>query len=202
MEPTITGESAFVEGLCRSYQTLLQRYLTQIVGSPDVAEDLAQESFERVHRAYRAEQVMFPRAMLYMVATNFARMHLRRRRKERRHWGQAIDMERMEEMVADQESLAFDRQVLAGQIAQSIAMAIEGLRPSVRDVFVLAHVQGKSRKEVAVALGVSERRVDKRMSKALRACRELMASRGIRLGDVDRPGDVIKLVGELVADRC
>ena len=31
---------------------------------------------------YRPEQVMFPRAMLFKVATNFALMHLRRRRLE------------------------------------------------------------------------------------------------------------------------
>jgi DNA-directed RNA polymerase specialized sigma24 family protein len=96
MEPTTMTSNGFIEQLCRSYQAPLRCYLAQLVGSQDIAQELAQQRFEYVHRTYRANQVMFPRAMLFKVATNFALMHLRRRRMECRYWGQVVDMEYVE----------------------------------------------------------------------------------------------------------
>lgn len=200
MQP-LTAQHRFVDGLCRSYQAPLHSYLTQMVGNPDIARELAQESFEHVHRRYRSGEVLFPRAMLYRVATNIGRMHLRRRRVERRYWGEAVDMEEAVEAVADRNSLPADREVLAEQIGRYIAAAIVGLRPTLRRVFVMAHLQGRSRKEIAAELGVSEKRVDKRMSGALRACRELLASLGIHSGDVENPREVMEFVGDLVEGR-
>jgi RNA polymerase sigma-70 factor (ECF subfamily) len=78
-----------------------------------------------------------------------------------------------------------DRQAMADQIGQHLANAIKELRPNLRKVFVMAHVQGKPRKEIAAALGISEKRVDKRMTKALKACRARLSSRGIDLAEVD-----------------
>jgi RNA polymerase sigma factor (sigma-70 family) len=197
----VATQHDFIEGLCRSYQAPLHSYLTQMIGNPDIARELAQESFEQVHRTYRSGEVMFPRAMLYRVATNIARMHLRRRRIERRYWGEAVDMEYAAEVVADHNSPPADREVLAEQIGRGIAGAIKGLRPALRRVFVMAHLQGRTRREIAAELGVSEKRVDKRMSRALRACRELLASLGIHSADVESPREVMEFVVELVADH-
>lgn len=200
MEPIVMIESGFIEELCRAYQAPLHRYLTEMVGNPEIAQELAQESFAHVHRTYRPVEVMFPRAMLFRVATNFALMHLRRRRIERRYWGDAINIECVEEGVPDADVLPADRQVLADQIGQHLAAAIKDLRPTLRKVFVMAHLQCKSRKEMAAELGVTEKRVDKRMTKALAACRERMASKGIDFEDVDNPRSLVGLVGKLVAD--
>jgi RNA polymerase sigma-19 factor, ECF subfamily len=199
--PKVATQHDFIEGLCRSYQAPLHSYLTQMIGNPDIARELAQESFEQVHRTYRSGEVMFPRAMLYRVATNIARMHLRRRRIERRYWGEAVDMEYAAEVVVDHNSPPADHEVLAEQIGRGIAAAIKGLRPTLRSVFVMAHLQGRSRREIAAELGVSEKRVDKRMSRALRACRELLASLGIHSCDVEGPREVMEFIGELVDER-
>jgi DNA-directed RNA polymerase specialized sigma24 family protein len=50
---------------------------------------------------------------------------------------------------------------------------------------VMAHVQGIARKDIAEQLGISLKRVDKRMTKALRTLRERMESFGIDLLRVD-----------------
>jgi RNA polymerase sigma factor (sigma-70 family) len=184
MEPTITIESGFIEELCRAYEAPLHHYLTQIVGSSEVAQELAQKSLEHLDRAYRPHQVIFPRAMLFRVATDFALMHLQRRRTEPRFWGDAIDMEYVEEELPDRRAMPVDRQVLADQIRHHLAVAIKELRPTLRCVFVMAHMQRTTRTEIAAELGVSEKRVDKRMTKALRACRERLSANGIELADV------------------
>ncbi|MGB6489715.1 MAG: sigma-70 family RNA polymerase sigma factor [Steroidobacteraceae bacterium] len=170
----------FVERLCRTHEAQLLAYLTQMLGRPEVAREVAQDTFEQMHRAYRPEQVLFPRAMLFKVATNFALMHLRRRRLEN---AMITGSEGMEE-VPDQR-MGPDRQVMADEIRQHLANVIKELRPNLRNVFVMAHVQGKPRKEIAAALGISEKRVDKRMTKALKTCRDRLSSRGIDLAEVE-----------------
>lgn len=171
----------FIERLCRTHEAQLLAYLTQMLGRPELAREVAQDTFERVHRMYRPEQVMFPRAMLFKVATNFALMHLRRRRLES---AMIMGSAGMEE-VADEQGMGPDRQAMADEIGQHLANVIKELRPNLRNVFVMAHIQGKPRKEIAAVLGISEKRVDKRMTKALRTCRERLCSQGIDLAEVE-----------------
>ncbi|HEX3843549.1 MAG TPA: RNA polymerase sigma factor [Steroidobacteraceae bacterium] len=170
----------FVERLCRTHEAQLLAYLTQMLGRPELAREVAQDTFEKVHRMYRPEQVMFPRAMLFKVATNFALMHLRRRRLENAMVMGAAGMEEVPD-----HRMGPDRQAMADQIGQHLATVIKELRPNLRRVFVMAHIQGKPRKEIAAALGISEKRVDKRMTKALKACRDRLSSQGIDLAGVE-----------------
>ena len=169
-----------VARLCRTHEAQLLAYLTQMLGTRDIAREVAQDAFEKMHRIYRPDQVLFPRAMLFKVATNFALMHLRRRRLES---AVIIGSAGMEE-VPDHR-LGPDRQAMADQIGRHLTNVIKDLRPNLRKVFVMAHVQGKPRKEIAAALGISEKRVDKRMTKALKVCRDRLSSQGIDLAEVN-----------------
>jgi len=72
-----------------------------------------------------------------------------------------------------------DQEAIPGQLGQCLASAIKELPMNLRNVFVMAHVQGKPRKEIALALGITEKALDKRMTKALRTCRERLASWGV-----------------------
>src|SRR5487761_1152027 len=98
----------FVERLCRTHEAQLLAYLTQMLGRPEISREVAQDTFEKMHKMYRPDQVMFPRAMLFKVATNFALMHLRRRRMEDRYWGHPVDMEYVKEVMPDHDSLLPD----------------------------------------------------------------------------------------------
>ena len=171
----------------------LRCYLAQMVGSQDIAHELVQQCFEHVHRTYRASQVMFPRAMLFKVATNFALMHLRRRRVEGRYWGHLVDMEYVKEVVPDHDSLLPEREAMAEQVRDRLVEAIKGLRPACRAVFVMALLQGKNRKEIAAAVGASEKRFDKRMTKAIQTCRARLAADGMQLTDLLSIGAIIPL---------
>jgi RNA polymerase sigma-70 factor, ECF subfamily len=74
---------------------------------------------------------------------------------------------------------------MAEEINERLVQTIKELRPSLRTVLVMAHVQGIARKDIAEQLGISLKRVDKRMTKALRTLRERMESFGIDLLRVD-----------------
>lgn len=78
-----------------------------------------------------------------------------------------------------------DRQFITDQIGRHIVAVIKELRPPLRRVFVMAHVQGMSRTEITAALGISERSLDRRMARALKLCHDRLAARGVDPTDVD-----------------
>lgn len=64
-----------------------------------------------------------------------------------------------------------------------VADVILTLPLRLRRVFVMSTLLRKSRAEIAAELGISERRVDKRITKALVTCRERLLAQGIDLAD-------------------
>lgn len=67
--------------LFNRYQRTITGYIYRIVGDPDLAEDLAQDTFVRAYQAYeRLRPDSNVVAWLYTIATNVARNSLRRRR--------------------------------------------------------------------------------------------------------------------------
>ena len=181
-----SGESSpgrreeLVVQLCRAHEAQLLQYLTRMLGQPDVAREVVQDTYERIHTLYKPEDVMFPRAMLFKIATNFALMRLRRVRLESTVITGSAGMEKVPDEAAPP-----DKRAMAEETNERLVQAIKELHPNLRAVFVMAHVQGKARKDIAEQLGISLKRVDKRMTKALRTCRERMESFGIDLLSVD-----------------
>jgi RNA polymerase sigma-70 factor (ECF subfamily) len=171
---------ALVEELCRTQEPQLLVYLTRMLGRVDVAREVIQDTYERIHKLYRPEDVMFPRAMLYKIATNFALMRLRRARLESKIITGSQGMEKVPDEAASP-----DKRAMAEEINERLVQTIKELRPNLRTVLVMAHVQGIARKDIAEQLGISLKRVDKRMTKALRTLRERMESFGIDLLRVD-----------------
>ena len=182
MESQTTMQGDFLERFCRANEGELETYLTQMVGSVDVARKLVKDSFARI-RMSRPEQAAFPRAALFRVATYVALLHLRGRRAERMGLEAPMGSDEAAQ-VARSDRVRQDRQLSAEQLGASLAIAVKALRLSHRKVFVMAHVQGKPRKEIAVALGISEARVDRRMTKALKAVRSHLSAHGIDPADM------------------
>lgn len=60
-------------------------------------------------------------------------------------------------------------------------------------VSVMALLQGKNRKEIAAAVGAPEKRLDKRMTKAIKTCRARLGADGIQLTDLLSIGAIIPL---------
>ncbi len=177
--PSQTGA---IQDVCRAHEAQLAEYLTRMVGSPEVARKVSQVTFAHVQERYAHRRVLFPRALLFKIATLIAVTYLQRRRLA---------------SAADLGALTVDESAIGGaggdeagqpsdpeRIGPCLAEAIKGLRPSLRQVFVMAHVEGKCRNELVAALAISERCLDKRLAKALRACRERLLARGIDLVEI------------------
>lgn len=163
-----------LEQLYREHEVPLLQYLTRMLGTPDLAREVAQDTYEKLHTSYRADEVMFPRAVLFKIATNTALMRLRRARLEASIISGPAGMDE----VAD-EAPPPERYAIADEVNRRLVEVIKALRPTLRTVFVMAYVQGVARKEIAERLGLTLKRVDKRLTQALKECRERLAAFGI-----------------------
>jgi RNA polymerase sigma-70 factor (ECF subfamily) len=163
-----------LEQLYREHEAALLQYLTRMLGNPELAREVAQDTYEKLHTSYRPEEVMFPRAVLFKIATNTALMRLRRARLEASIISGPAGMDE----VPDEEA-APERRALAEEVNEHLVQAIKELRPSLREVFVLAYVQGQPRKQIAQDLGITLKRLDKRLTQALKDCRERLTAYGI-----------------------
>jgi len=122
----------------------LWSYLSRILGSPTLADDLAQESYYRFLRAtLKSDDPAYQKAYLFRIATNLARDHWRR--LPRQEQGEA---DRLEQVPAD------DRTAEQVQQRSDLGRVLGRLKPRERELLWLAYAEGASHKEIAEVLGL------------------------------------------------
>ena len=145
--------------LVAAYQGAILNYLYRLVGDPDLAEDLTQETFIRAYQALERlelepEAEPRRRGWLYRIAHNVATDHLRR--KARFQW-----------LPLD---LLFNRG--GGDPAADLARreplqrALDALPPDARELLLLFTHEGMDAGEVAEVLGITPAAARKRRQRA------------------------------------
>jgi len=126
----------------------LWAYLARITGSPDLADDLLQETYYRFLRSRSSyENDAHRRNSLFRIATNLARDC--RRRGIRAHLVTIPD----EELTASVDVAA------EAERRADLARALLQLRPRERAMLWLAYAQGSTHRDIASVLGVSDETV-------------------------------------------
>lgn len=161
----VRGAGAF-DAWLEQYEASIGRHLYRITGDRDLAADLAQETFLRLHCVLsRGGTIAAPRAWLYRVATNLALTALRRRA---RVGGLEPGMRAaggMEEQVAQRDL---------------VRRALAAIPPEQAACLVLTAIEGFRYAEAAEVLGISAEAVRKRVSRgeaAFRRAYERLAGR-------------------------
>jgi RNA polymerase sigma-70 factor (ECF subfamily) len=155
--PEIASEKEF-DDLFKTHYEGVYRLLYRIVGTREEAEDLAQETFLRLHRAAHLwdrqrrtdDRPHNLRGWLYRVASNLAynalRSEVRRRRRQEETAGQATVMTRREDDPAEL--------VVRTDERQAVRRALANLSQQQAQLLLLRHA-GLSYRELAEALGVA-----------------------------------------------
>ena len=165
-----TGEA--LRARYRAYAGELYGFALNALGDRGTAEEVVQEVFTR---AWRHAEAYDPtrgsvRTWLYQI-TRHAIIDTRRRAAVRP--ALALHEPREEQ---DPEGLSIERAMLGWQVAG----ALEKLTPEHRQVIRLAHVQGRSVREIAERLGLPEGTVKSRTWYALRSLRLILEEMGVR----------------------
>jgi RNA polymerase sigma factor (sigma-70 family) len=151
------GAQADFDRLYRASFARVVRTLAGIVGSLEAAEDCAQEAFTRAYRAWPRWRGEVPaEAWLHRIAVNTAISY--RRREQIRSLPSMIMRLGIPPPAPDPAQKAESGTLLA---------ELRRLPPKQAAAIVLRFYHGYSNREVAAALGVSERTVGQRISDAL-----------------------------------
>src|SRR5579884_3331411 len=156
--------------LCTRYQTVLFRYLCQLVGQRELAEEILQDTLVAVWKsASQFEGRSSVQTWLIGIARRQAHNTLRRRKLP------LADESEMEGLIApDPEPEDF---TLANIARDELVEAFRKLAPAHREVLVLIFLQELSYQETATILNVPIGTVKSRLSNAKRALRTLLDAR-------------------------
>jgi RNA polymerase sigma-70 factor (ECF subfamily) len=147
------GSRADFDRLYLACHPRLVRTLTGILGDVSAAEDCTQDAFVRAWKAWPRWRPQAPaEAWLYRIALNVAFSHRRRQKL-----GYLVDR------VLSRSAPDLDPGLI---VRPDIAEALKRLPAREAAAVMLRHYHGYSRKEVAEMLGLTERAVSMRLSRA------------------------------------
>src|SRR5229473_5875734 len=143
----------------RIYRTMLA-----VLGDPAAAEDCTQDAFVLAFRAWARWRPDAPaEAWLHRIAINVAVSH--QRKEKLRSIGAILRRFGRPASGPDAAQVALDRDLTA---------ALRRLPPKLSAALVLRHYHGYNNREIAAAIGVSERTVNKRLRLAAESMRKLL----------------------------
>jgi RNA polymerase sigma factor (sigma-70 family) len=153
-ERAILGVSGVDVWFCREVlplESILMQYLRRNWANASDIADLRQDVYVRV---YEAAQKQLPESPKSFVLTTARNLLVDRVRRER-----VIPIE----TVTDLEALAIasgdvsaDRVVIARDALNRLQIALESLTPRSREAILLSKVEGLSRRQIAIRMGIAE----------------------------------------------
>jgi len=179
LEALRNGDRAEFARMVEAYYTMIYRLSIKMVGNPQDAEDILQETFIKAYRHLKDfDGRSSLSTWLYRVATNEALMFLRRKRPEQVSIDEPLDTEEgeMEPVQIVDWCCLPEKELLSSEARLHLDRAIEKLSPSLRVVFVLRDIQGLSTLETSEVLNLSETAVKTRLSRARLRLREELSS--------------------------
>lgn len=151
--------------LARAHGAALRRFLQRRIGSAETADDLSQETYLRLARLGDGEGIADQRGYLFTIASNLARDHQRRLRRE----GLPEPADTLDAMPCPAPDP--ERTVVARQELAMLERAIASLPPRTREILLLFRVEGWTRRQIAEHLGLSPKTVEYHMQQAMLRCR-------------------------------
>lgn len=150
----------------------LRKYIASRVSDRHDAEDLLQDTLLRSLRVDGQARILNPLAYSIRVARTVLSDYWRSRPQP-----QSTDANGAG-VVADPLSESLDEAHIMAQKVEYLQTVLQQLPPMRREVFVMRRVQGKSREEIADALGISTEAVKKHITRAMVSIAAAMEEKG------------------------
>jgi RNA polymerase sigma-70 factor (ECF subfamily) len=167
---TPSGEPQTFRRLFDAHAEALRRYARRIVHSRDAAEDVVQDVFVRLWRAWdRVEVGPNTRAYLYATTRSQALNHIKHEQRE-----EARRMNYPRGITGDEPALPpeGEMQVDADEIVRAIERVLNAMPPRQREVAALRLRHQLTTREIAERLSISPRTVEVHIARATKALRE------------------------------
>jgi RNA polymerase sigma-70 factor (ECF subfamily) len=166
------GDVAAFEKLIAKYQAKVYTFAFAFTGSPDVAQDLAQDALVKVYRSlgsFRFQSAFS--TWLYSIVKNTYLDAVKSRAGRER----ALEEPLTEREVSDlQEAANAEERLLAKESRHALLRALRQVPVAYRTVVALADVQGLGYEEIAGALGVPVGTVKSRLKRGRDALKDAL----------------------------
>jgi RNA polymerase sigma-70 factor (ECF subfamily) len=164
------GDRAAAGGLIDRHQGAVRAFLRRLTGRPELADDLAQETFVRLLKHVGSYDPAHPmRRWLFTIARRLLINHSRKsdeRVASTEYLGMSSESDNPTSTVARADDLRHARAALDRALAQ--------LSPTQREVVVLYHQREMSVQDVAAAMEMPEGTVKSHLHRARAALRKLL----------------------------
>lgn len=160
--------------LFEAYATPIYNYALRMVGDPDRAADIAQDTFIKAYR--KLDQLTddaSARSWIYRIATNTAIDDMRRRRFTVPMGDDAGPHDRADHRPGP------EAQVLDGVVDERIQRALLRLRPNHRQCLLLSDVEDMGARQIAEVMGMSYAAVRTLLCRARGEMRAALAAEGM-----------------------
>lgn len=158
-----------------AYSAPIYNYALRMVGDPDRAADIAQDTFIKAYR--KLDTLTDPsatRSWLYRIATNTAFDEMRRRRHTAQpELGEDHPIEQPDGGPGP------ETQVLSGLLDERIGRALLRLKPNHRECLILSDVEDMSSVQIGEVMGMSQGAVRVLLCRARGEMRRLLAAEGL-----------------------
>jgi RNA polymerase sigma-70 factor, ECF subfamily len=160
----LKGDVAALDELIRRYWSPLIAYVNRLGGSACTAEDIAQQTFQRLwERRTSWRSTGSVQGLLYRIARNLAVSEYRSEQSRSR--ADAVGGALTREPTTPLEMLE------NAELHDVLARAVEALPQRRREVFILRCVHDLSYAEIAEIMGISQQTVANQLSRALTTLR-------------------------------
>lgn len=165
------SERDWLDGLARRYSQALSRFFERRIEHKSEVPDLVQDVFLRLSRLKRPDAPEKLENYLFKTASNTLRDHFRRGSVRHVHAHEPFESGRHGGSEFSPADVLEDRQAIA-----ALQDTLRSLPARTRDVFVLKAFEDQKTTEVACALNISTRAVEKHYAKALERITKALVS--------------------------
>lgn len=151
----------------RRHQDALYRHAVRMLGRPDDAWDVVQESLVRGYR--NLEDCRHPDRVggwLFRILSNLCKDRLRSRHQD------DVSLEDAPPVEAGRGDP--DRELEKRELSEELEEALESLSPNQREAFLLKHLEGRSYEEMSEMIGASVSALKMRVHRARDELQELL----------------------------
>ncbi len=166
-QPHLDKTDKVLNDIIQKHDTALRRFLSRRLESREVVDEIIQEVYIKIARTCNHEELKYPKAFIFKVASNLVIDHLRanRVRKSKMHLS-LLDRELACTKPSPEQALQ------SRQAFELIEGVLERLKPDRRRIFVLHRFKGLTYDQIASKIGISRDKVKHNISAVLVLCRE------------------------------
>lgn len=166
------GDATAYATLFSAYYQRLCRYAMRFVHDEDATEDLVQDCFLRLYERREALTPTSISSLLFTMVRNRCLNYLKHQVLVDGYQVDAVrQREGSEQLYALDMTGDADATLVYDDLKRQLDAIIASLPPRTREVFAMSRNEGMKNKEIAAALGISEKVVEKHITKALAAMR-------------------------------